>query len=468
MSDRLDPLFIEKVVLKSLFVKDHVRERIIPFLNTNIFHSVEAKIIVKHILQFRAKYNNFPTVSEIQLEIEDDKYNSFLSDCVKLDTTEYTDEHLLDRTEDFIKQSLLFNVFSEAVDNVDNGKLKEIEDIPDKLREIVSFSFNTQIGLDLFSEDGEESMFNHLHDEDKVIPTNIPYFNAAVKGGFHEKALTLFLAATNVGKTLIMCSMASDALLQNKKVLYVTLEMEKHMIGERILANLFDVSLNDLPLMTREKFKLKFEKIRQHIKQNLIIQEYPTKSINANHLRTLVKDLGIKKGFKPDILFIDYIGLMVPIHIRKEENSYTEQKRISEEVRGVAGELGPATVSGVQTNRDGAESSDIDLTNIADSFGTAATADLIIAVTQSDEMREAGKFLWIILKSRYGRNKIKFKVCVDYPKMRITADEEEVEKMNRNEAPRATRIVDDASVVALKTMSNSRATSRIEKKIQFN
>jgi hypothetical protein len=465
LANRLDPLFLEKVVLKSLFKKDDVRERIIPFLTPQIFHTIEAKIITKHILQFKQKYNNFPTFNEIQLEIEDDKYITFLNECILLDTSQYSDSHLLDKTEDFIKQSLLFNVFSEAVEHVDSGKLSEIDDMPDKLREIVSFSFNTKIGLDLFSEEGEEAMFDYLHNVDKVVPTNIPYFNNLIKGGFHEKSLTLFLLSVNKGKSLIMCSLACDALLNNKKVLYITLEMEKRMIGERILANLFDVNMDDLVFLSREKIRTKFQVLREKVKQNLIVQEYPTKSINANHLRTLVKELKVKKNFEAELILLDYMGLMVPIHINKNDNSYTEQKRISEEVRGVAGEIGTPIVSGIQTNRDGAESTDVDMTNIADSFGSAMTADLIVAGTQSDEMREAGKYVWTIVKNRYGRNKLRFRVNVDFPKMRVTADEEELANMCKKETPRASRIVDEASVIALKTMSNSRATARADKKI---
>jgi hypothetical protein len=243
--------------------------------------------------------------------------------------------------------------------------------------------------------------------------------------------------------------------------------MEKRMIGERILANLFDVDINDIPLLTRIKFKEKYNSVRSIVKHNLIIEEFPTKSINANNIRNLLKELVVKKNFIPDICFIDYIGLMTPINLRKDENSYSEQKRVSEEIRGVAYEnSGLSIVSAVQTNRDGAESADIDLTNIADSFGTAATADLIIGITQSEEMRSANKYTWIVLKNRYGFNKIKFKVCIDFPKMKIFPDDVEMEKLNAKQI----KVKDTTSIaknIAIKTISQSRLTSRINKTVEF-
>jgi len=219
-----------------------------------------------------------------------------------------------------------------------------------------------------------------------------------------------------------MTSIAVDCVLKNKNVLYVTCEMSEEKISERVMANLFDICTEDLKLLPKNKFHDKFEKLKNQINHKLVIKEYPPRAINTNHILNLIKELKVRKKFSPDIIFIDYLGIMNPVYKNKGDNSYLEVKRISEEVRALAVELSLPIVSAVQTNRGGFGDSEIDLTDISDSIGTAATADIIIGVTQSEEMRKIGKYSWIILKNRYGLNKIKVNVNVDYYKMRVYED----------------------------------------------
>ena len=156
---------------------------------------------------------------------------------------------------------------------------------------------------------------------------------------------------TNLGKSLIMTSLGVDCILRNKNVLYVTCEMSEEKISERVMSNMFDIAGEDLKLLTRSKFHEKFESIRKQVKNKFVVKEYPTKSINVNHIRNLVKELKVRKKFVPDIIFVDYLGIMNPIYRSKNDNTYLEVKRISEELRGMAVELGLPIVSAVQTNR---------------------------------------------------------------------------------------------------------------------
>jgi len=264
---------------------------------------------------------------------------------------------------------------------------------------------------------------------------------------------------TNMGKSLIMAGLAANQILLNKNVLYVTLEMSRHKMTERVLANCFDMDMYQLKLLTREKLHVNFQRLRERVKHKLVVLEYPTRTINTSTLRQVCKELEVKKGFKPDIVFVDYMGIMLPIQMRADENSYSEQKRVAEELRGLAVETGIPWVSAVQTNRGGFDSTNIDLKDTADSIGTAATADIIIGVTQSDEQRQFGKYSWIILKNRYGINKRRTTIGVNYSRMRVCADESVTEKEPEQQS-QATRIVDEASSVALGITKKSRAAER--------
>lgn len=240
---------------------------------------------------------------------------------------------------------------------------------------------------------------------------------------------------SNLGKSLIKCSLSTNSLLQNKNVLYLSLEMSEEKISERILANVFDIELGFLKMLDKNTFMAKMSQMKENTTGQLYVVAYPPKTINANRIRNILKELSTKKKFVPDIIFVDYMGLMSPNSSKKSDNTYSEQKNISEELRAVAVEFGVPIVSAVQTNRGGFGNSELDMTDIADSIGTVATADVIFGVTQTQEMREAGRYTFLLLKNRYGENKKKCYIGVNYPKMRIYDVEEDNPKTSKDIKP---------------------------------
>lgn len=451
----ISPLFFEKILLKCLFHNGDVREKILPFLSEEIFDDFGVRQNIKTIIDFIEKHSSFPTIPEMKMELKSKDSYDILFESLDIDFLEYNQDYILERIEDFFKRKMILNELTEAVSKLKDDDIDSLSDTPDKIREKMSFSFNTDVGLNVFSDKGSQRFFDHLHQKDVVISSGIPYFDKIIAKGFHEKTLNLFLAETGLGKTLVMCSLASNTLLQNKNVLYLTLEMSEEKITERILANLFDVDIGHLPYMTKEAFISKMKTLAK-LNDKLIIKEFPPKSLNTNKIRNLLKELKVKRKFKPDIIFVDYLGLMIPINVKNVSNSYEALKVVSEELRGIAVEESCPVISAVQTNRGGINSASIDLTDIADSIGITATADLIIGIVQTDEFKEAGKFCWLVLKNRYGINGYKVNVCVDYSKMRVFADENETQNFNENKPVSTNTIVDNVAVEVIKSIKSEK------------
>lgn len=451
----ISPLFFEKILLKFLFHDVDVREKILPFLSEEIFDDFSVRQNIKTIIDFKEKHSSFPTIPEMKMELKSKDSYDVLFESLDIDISEYNQDYILERIEDFFKRKMILNELTDAVSKLKDEDIETLSDTPDKIRDKMSFSFNTDVGLNVFSDKGSQRFFDHLHQRDIVVTTGIPYFDKIIAGGFHEKTLNLYLSDTGRGKTLTMCSLAASTLFQNKNVLYLTLEMSEEKITERILANLFDVDISHLPYMTKEAFISKMKSLSK-FNDKLIIKEFPPKSLNANRIRNLVKELKVKRKFKADIIFVDYLGLMIPINVKGVANSYEALKVVSEELRGIAVEESCPIVSAVQTNRGGMNSASIDLTDIADSIGITATADLIIGIVQTDEFKEAGKFCWLVLKNRYGINGYKVNVCVDYSKMRIFADENEEQNFNENKTPSTTTLVDDVAVEVIKSIKTEK------------
>ena len=229
---------------------------------------------------------------------------------------------------------------------------------------------------------------------------------------------------TGVGKSAFMCHHAAACLLQNKNVLYITLEMAEERIAERIDANIMDISMDDLGNLSKEMYEKRLKLYTRGISGKLIVKEYPTSSANAGHFRVLMDELWLKKEFKPDIVFIDYINICCSSRFKSGNNnvnSYSYIKAIAEELRGLAMERDIPIISATQTNRQGFSSTDVDLTDTAESFGLPATADLMIALITTEELERAGHILVKQLKNRYNTkttNK-KFIVGLNYSKMKF-------------------------------------------------
>ena len=282
-------------------------------------------------------------------------------------------------------------------------------------------SFDTHIGHD-YLQDYEQRYESYHRKEDK-IEFDLEYFNKITKGGLPNKTLNIALAGTGVGKSLFMCHVASAALLQGKNVLYITLEMAEEKIAERIDANLLNIAIQNITDLPKQMFESKVTKLAQKTKGTLIVKEYPTASAHSGHFKALLQELALKKSFRPDIIFIDYLNICASSRYRGNSNvnSYSYIKAIAEELRGLAVEANLPIVSATQTTRSGYGSSDVDLTDTSESFGLPATADLMFALISTEELEALNQIMVKQLKNRYNdptMNK-RFVVGIDRAKMRL-------------------------------------------------
>jgi hypothetical protein len=193
--------------------------------------------------------------------------------------------------------------------------------------------------------------------------------------------------------------------------------------SERIDANLLDVNIQDIVDIPQSIFERKVNKIVSKTHGNLIIKEYPTASAHVGHFRALLNELALKKSFRPDIIFIDYLNICASSRYSKvgNVNSYSYIKAIAEELRGLAVEANVPIVSATQTTRSGYSSSDVDITDTSESFGLPATADLMFALISTEELEGLGQIMVKQLKNRYNDLSVnkRFIVGVDRAKMRL-------------------------------------------------
>ena len=419
---------VEFLVLKNLLNNEEYLRKVVPFLKKDYFEESKYQVVFEEIFSFANEYNESPTKEILSIEVEKRKDLNqdslkdilHLIDCLDDYPVEY--EWLVSTTEKWCRERAIYLALLESISIADGQDGKKTPDaIPSILSDALAVSFDNHVGHD-YLEDYELRYESYHRKEDK-IEFDLEFFNKITKGGLPNKTLNIALAGTGVGKSLFMCHHASSVLLQGKNVLYITLEMAEEKIAERIDANLLNVNIQDITELPKSMFETKVNNLAKKTQGTLIIKEYPTASAHAGHFKSLLNELALKKSFRPDIIFIDYLNICASSRYRGNStvNSYSYIKAIAEELRGLAVEANVPIVSATQTTRSGYGSSDVELTDTSESFGLPATADLMFALISTEELESLGQILVKQLKNRYNDPTIhkRFVVGIDRAKMRL-------------------------------------------------
>jgi replicative DNA helicase len=420
---------LEQTILRNLLTNEPYMRKVLPFVKPDYFEGVY-RLLYKEVGKYVAKYNKLPRFEEFKIELDaSDKFNDeqfrHAMEIIPniFNKEDVNDQWLIDTTEKWCQDRAVYNAIMESISIID-GKHEALSKnaLPDILQKALAVSFDTNIGHDYI--ENVEQRYDFYHEQEERIPFDLDYFNKITKGGLPNKTLNIALAGTGVGKSLFMCHVAANALVQGKAVLYITLEMSEERIAERIDANLLDIPIDQLETLTKPMLKERVANISRKGNGKLIIKEYPTGQANTSHFRALLNELKLKKNFIPDMIFVDYLNICSSSRMKGMGgaiNSYSYIKAIAEEMRGLAVEFNVPIVSATQTTRSGYTSSDPGLEDTSESFGLPATADLMFALVSNEELEQQGQIMVKQLKNRYNdpnMNK-RFVIGVDRSKMRL-------------------------------------------------
>jgi replicative DNA helicase len=419
---------VETTILRNLLFNNDYCRKVLPFIKTEYFEDLHEKVVFEEICKFVVSYDDLATKEVLLIETEKrtdvtgDTYKTICDYISKLNNDPADKEWLVDTTEKWCRDRAIYLALMQSIKIADGQDEKKSRDaIPSILQEALAVGFDNHIGHD-YLQDFQER-YGSYHRKENKISFDLDYFNKITKGGLPNKTLNIALAGTGVGKSLFMCHVASSVLLQGKNVLYITLEMAEERIAERIDANLLNVNIKDIVELPRQMFETKVSNISKKTQGTLIIKEYPTASAHSGHFKALVNELALKKSFRPDIIFIDYLNICASSRYKSNfsVNSYSYIKAIAEELRGLAVEMDVPIVSATQTTRSGYGNSDVELTDTSESFGLPATADLMFALISTEELEQLGQIMVKQLKNRYNDPTInkRFVVGIDRAKMRL-------------------------------------------------
>ena len=452
---------LEKTILSNLILNEDFSRKVFPYLKEDYFDELPLRKLFSTTVEYVNKYKEPPSIEALRIaldnrtDLNEDLYSQVSELVTELKVDKDTNiDFLLSETEKFCQDKDLYNAIRKSINILDgqdgtHGK----GEIPKLLSDSLGISFDESVGHD-FLQDFEDR-YEHYHRKEERIPFDIDILNKITKGGLPRKSMTVLLATTGGGKSLVKCHMAANHLMYGKNVLYITMEMAEEEIGRRIDANIMDITLDEVNEIPRDVYEKRMARYKTKTPGKLVIKEYPTGSVHSGHFRHLLNELKMKKNFEPDVIYLDYLNICASARVRGSAaaNSYTLVKSIAEEVRGLAMEYNCAIVTSSQFNRDGYGNSDVDLTNTSESMGITHTADAIFGLVSSEYLDEMNQLMIKQLKNRWGDISYyrRFLVGIERAKMKIYELEESAQQNINLDGPggdsgKKPRIEDDTPV----------------------
>lgn len=419
---------LETLILSSLIHNVDYARSILPFVRPEYFNDEAERHVFNIIDEFYKTYNKAPNIDVLTIELQNDRslkeneYKTRAEIVVNLEPSTAEMDWLMAETEKFCKDRAVYNAILKSIGIIDGKDREHNQDaIPSLLQEALSVGFDNRVGHD-YLEDAA-IRYDFYHKVENRIPFDLDLFNKITNGGMPNKTLNVALAGTGVGKSLFMCHVAASTLTQGKNVLYITMEMAEERIAERIDANLMNITMDQLKDLPRPIFDNRVAKITEKTQGRLIIKEYPTAGAHTGHFKSLLKELQLKRNFRPDLIVIDYLNICASSRFKAGANinSYTLIKSIAEELRGMAVEHDVPILSATQTTRSGYGNTEVELTDTSESFGLPATVDFMFALISTEDLEALNQILVKQLKNRYNDPTInkKFVVGIDRAKMRL-------------------------------------------------
>jgi len=429
----------EPILLKKLTHNGEYFGKAMPILKKKYFTDIGNQELFQLTQDYYGNYKKIPTLTELVASVKNVSNAEVRSEIIKsLQTINTTEEvanidFMLDETVSWVKDAM----YMESLQVGSDGLMKKDDALKQKAKQIMEemskVTIDTDLGLDF---DDIDAMIEYYSERNIGIRTQHKELNKRLGPGFLPATLSIILAASGVGKSLLMTDLISGMIKKNKNILLISLEMADKEIMKRVHANAMDLPINSLTdlnktegelakldrdFVSKEQILEAYNKMKMDgTVGKLFVKDYPTGSFSPLMLEQLVESYKIEKDIEFDIIFIDYVGIMKSDLVTPAAGLYSYIKSIAEETRASAKKLNVPIVSASQLNRSATNNiDDADNSAVSDSMGTVMTADFMLFLLQNEEMKEKKEIVCKITKNRFAGRTDTWMMNVDYEHMRF-------------------------------------------------
>lgn len=292
---------------------------------------------VKFLMKFAEDHNGLPNKqimnAQTNLEFE------------ILDINDSHKEWFLDSIEDFCKSKAIEKAILSGAQMLEEGKYGDIEKL---IKDAVLISLQRDLGTDYFADPKER--LEKLKEMNGTVSTGWKSVDKiAYQIGFGE--LILFTAISGGGKSVAMQNATVNFALQGFNVVYYTFELSEELTAKRLDAMCTGVSNINI-FKDIDGVALKVKNISKN--SGSIHIKYMPSGSTPNDIKAHLREFTIQKGYKPDVIIVDYLDLLHPNQARVDVgNFFVKDKLVAEALRSLASpkEFNLICVSASQVNR---------------------------------------------------------------------------------------------------------------------
>jgi archaellum biogenesis ATPase FlaH len=417
----------EKIFFKLSLAKPKYLEKI----HKGFYTSEEIDTMHFLATKFHEKFHESPKAEQMKILVQSPKFKGKVEDSIielvyNTDLTQYDDEWLISTAEAWIKWRTFDNTLIDTIEYIKTTDVNpdNVESIITKVKTLIndrnSIVFNSDIGLDFFNPD------DHYQEGRVKISTGYSFLDRLLSGGYDKDgSLVVYVGEQNIGKSIYLANDAANFVKMGVNTAFVSAEMAAHKVLKRIGANMLTIPMSEYETKAKNKelIKRKLENVGDGLTPpgQLFVKQFPTSQATVLDIEAYLKQIEEERKIKLGCIVIDYINILSNYRNPNSENMYLKIKQIAEDLRAMGVRNGWLIVTATQINRNGYNSSDIGMGDVAESAGLSHTADLMLGIIQDDLMRASNEYWLKVLKIRDGEGKgVKCKLDINYNYMRLT------------------------------------------------
>lgn len=302
----------------------------------------------------------------------------------------------------WIEGRLMEDVYENMTASAEEGKPFDHTKLMEIIEQIQTVKYVAGDSVSFLDTDPWEFLKQRQTEGDIAYP--IEGLNGFLDGGLSHSQLCTVLAPTDAGKTTFCINVARHAIEMGKHVLHASFETTKEELHQRYLC-----SFCNRPLTWLETHPLSLREHMKKIKEKggiLRIEDFSYRHASTSDIQAVIQKMQKQKGV--DLVVVDSGDDVVST--KKSDSIVVEQKQVWLELRRIARKYYIPVLVTTQTNRQGAASSNPQLTDIGGSYGKATITDCMLLL-QSVKDLDIGS-VKIVKTKRGGR----------YPEINFTLD----------------------------------------------
>lgn len=390
-------------LISQFLTDERFATNIMDIVNPNYFEDETLRIIVSEIKEAYETDEIIPDASSLEFRLVEKTSNEFTLGFIKTQIKKIREAYLKDSPKvqkiamNFCKQQELKKSMRQIQKIIDKGNLEDYDQCEEILKKALEIGDNKDDAIDVF--DNLEDVL--ALDFRKPIPTGINGLDEVMDGGLSKTELAIILAPLGVGKTTIMTKMANSAHRHGMNVLQIFFEDNPKVIQRKHLTCWMDGKYTLNQLSENEEEILQNAREKQKEGGRIQLKKFTSHDTTMTTIKNYVRK-EIARGFKPDIIFLDYIDCVIPS--KRVDDVNVGEGVVMREFEAMLFELNIAGWTAVQSNRSGLNADTVDATMMGGSIKKAQIGHFVLSIAKGLEQKDNDVATMAILKSRFGND----------------------------------------------------------------